>query len=76
MTKPIVTAVGRLLKPKGNEPRVHKVIAFKADGGELDLSGQMDSLGYACWQMAGITAWQTKGHNRRSGLAVKPLRFS
>ena len=32
MTKPIVTAVGRLLKPKGNEPRVHKVIAFKADG--------------------------------------------
>ena len=32
MTKPIVTAVGRLLKPKGNEPRVHKIIAFKADG--------------------------------------------
>ena len=32
MTKPIVTAVGRLLKPTGNEPRVHKVIAFKADG--------------------------------------------
>jgi hypothetical protein len=30
--KPTVTAVGRLLKPKGNEPRVHKVIAFKADG--------------------------------------------
>ena len=48
----------------------------KGDGGELDLSGQMDSLGYACWQMAGITAWQTKGHNRRSGLTVKPLRFS
>ncbi len=32
MTKPIVTSVGRLLKPKGNEPRIHKVIAFKADG--------------------------------------------
>jgi hypothetical protein len=32
MTKPIVTAVGRLLKPKGNEPRVYKVIAVKADG--------------------------------------------
>ena len=26
MTKPIVTAVGRLLNPKGNEPRIHKVI--------------------------------------------------
>lgn len=32
MTKPIVTSVGRLLKPKGNEPRIHKVIAVKADG--------------------------------------------
>jgi hypothetical protein len=30
--KPTVTAVGRLLKPKGNEPRVYKVIAVKADG--------------------------------------------
>jgi hypothetical protein len=32
MTKPTVTAVGRLLKPKGNEPHIHKVIAVKADG--------------------------------------------
>lgn len=32
MTQPIVTAVGRLLKPKGNEPRIYKVIAVKADG--------------------------------------------
>ena len=32
MTKPTITAVGRLLKPKGNEPRVYKVIAVKADG--------------------------------------------
>ena len=30
--KPEVTAVGRLLQPKGSEPRLHKVIAFKADG--------------------------------------------
>jgi len=32
MKKPEITAVGRMLKPKGNEPRVHKVIAVKADG--------------------------------------------
>jgi hypothetical protein len=32
MIKPEVTAVGRLLKPKGNEPRIYKVIAFKPDG--------------------------------------------
>jgi hypothetical protein len=32
MTKPEVTAVGRLLKPKGNEPRIYKVIAVKPDG--------------------------------------------
>jgi hypothetical protein len=32
MTKPEVTAVGRLLKPKGNEPRIYKVIAIKPDG--------------------------------------------
>ena len=32
MTKPEVTAIGRLLKPKGSEPRLHKVIAVKADG--------------------------------------------
>ena len=32
MTKPIVTSVGRLLKPKGNEPRIHKVIAASQPG--------------------------------------------
>jgi hypothetical protein len=32
MTKPEVTAVGRLLKPQGSEPRLHKVIAVRADG--------------------------------------------
>jgi hypothetical protein len=32
MAKPVVTAVGRLLKPKGTEPRVYKVIAVKPDG--------------------------------------------
>lgn len=32
MNKPIVTAVGRLLKPKGNEPRVQSVIQIAADG--------------------------------------------
>jgi hypothetical protein len=30
--KSTVTAVGRLLKPKGNEPRIYKVIAIKPDG--------------------------------------------
>jgi hypothetical protein len=29
MTKPVVTAVGRLLKPKGNEPRVYSVIKVR-----------------------------------------------
>lgn len=48
----------------------------KGDGGELDLSGQMDALGYACWQLAGVTAWGVKGHNRKSGLTVKRFRFS
>jgi len=48
----------------------------KGDGGELDLSGQMDALGYACWQMAGITNWQVKGHNRKSGIVARPMRFS
>lgn len=48
----------------------------KGDGGELDLSGQMDALGYACWQLAGITAWGIKGHNRKGGVARKALRFS
>jgi len=33
---------------------------MKGDGGELDLSGQMDALGYAVWQMGGgIKPWQT-----------------
>lgn len=32
MIKPEVTAVGRLLKPKGNEPRIYKVIAINPDG--------------------------------------------
>jgi len=32
MQKPKVTAVGRLLKPKGNEPHVHHVIAIDPDG--------------------------------------------
>ena len=29
----------------------------KGDGGIDDLSGQMDALGYACWQLAGIKPW-------------------
>ena len=48
----------------------------KGDGGELDLSGQMDALGYACWQMAGITAWQVRGHNKKSGMVQRSIRFS
>lgn len=32
MTKPIVTAVGRILKPKHGEPQRHHVIAIKPDG--------------------------------------------
>jgi hypothetical protein len=32
MTKPEVTAIGRLLKPKPGIPHVHKVIAVKPDG--------------------------------------------
>jgi phage terminase large subunit-like protein len=47
----------------------------KGDGGQDDLSGQMDALGYATWQMAGITAWGVKGHNRKSGLAQRKLRI-
>lgn len=31
----------------------------KGDGGELDLSGQMDALGYAVWQLRGIKPWKT-----------------
>jgi hypothetical protein len=32
MTKPEVTAVGRLLKAKPGTPHLHKVIAIKQDG--------------------------------------------
>lgn len=32
MIKPEVTAVGRLLKAKPGQKRIHKVIAIKADG--------------------------------------------
>ena len=32
MTKPEVTAVGRLLKAKPGQQKLHKVIAVKADG--------------------------------------------
>jgi hypothetical protein len=32
MTKPIVTAVGRILKPKHGEPRKHQVIKIDSDG--------------------------------------------
>ena len=31
----------------------------KGDGGVDDLSGQMDALGYACWQLRGIKSWRT-----------------
>ena len=33
----------------------------KGDGGVDDLSGQMDALGYACWQLRGIKPWKTGG---------------
>ena len=31
----------------------------KGDGGVDDLSGQMDALGYAIWQLSGIKPWRT-----------------
>lgn len=31
----------------------------KGDGGPDDLSGQMDALGYAVWQLRGIKPWKT-----------------
>ena len=31
----------------------------KGDGGPDDLTGQMDALGYAVWQLRGIKPWQT-----------------
>ena len=33
----------------------------KGDGGVDDLSGQMDALGYAIWQLAGLKPWRTGG---------------
>ena len=30
--KPQITAIGRLLQKKGDAPRIHKVIAVKANG--------------------------------------------
>lgn len=32
MAKPEVTAVGRILTPKGAEPRIHHLIKVKPDG--------------------------------------------
>ena len=32
MIKPVVTAVGRILKPKHGEPRKHQVIKIDSDG--------------------------------------------
>lgn len=32
MTRPTVTAVGRILKPKGSEPRLYHVIKVQPDG--------------------------------------------
>jgi hypothetical protein len=37
----------------------------KGDGGVDDLSGQMDALGYAIWQLAGIKPWRTGGSSLR-----------
>ena len=37
----------------------------KGDGGIDDLSGQMDALGYAIWQLRGIKPWQTGASNFR-----------
>ena len=37
----------------------------KGDGGEDDLSGQMDALGYACWILRGIKPYATKGSGFR-----------
>jgi hypothetical protein len=37
----------------------------KGDGGVDDLSGQMDALGYAIWQLAGIKPWRVGGSKLR-----------
>ena len=39
----------------------------KGDGGELDLSGQTDALGYAIWQLAGVKPWKTGRARSRVG---------
>ena len=39
----------------------------KGDGGIDDLSGQMDALGYACWQLAGIKSWRVGKSKARVG---------
>ena len=37
----------------------------KGDGGEDDLSGQMDALGYAVWSLRGSKPYATKGSGFR-----------
>ena len=37
----------------------------KGDGGEDDLSGQMDALGYAIWALRGIKPYVSGGSNFR-----------
>ena len=37
----------------------------KGDGGEDDLSGQMDALGYSVWALRGIKPYATKGSGFR-----------
>ena len=39
----------------------------KGDGGVDDLSGQMDALGYAVWQLAGIKPWKVGSSKARVG---------
>ena len=38
---------------------------MKGDGGEDDLSGQMDALGYAVWALRGIKPYKTSGSGFR-----------
>ena len=38
---------------------------MKGDGGEDDLSGQMDALGYAVWTLRGIKPYKTSGSGFR-----------
>lgn len=46
----------------------------KGDGGVDDLSGQMDALGYACWYLAGITAYR-QGAARKAGALRRKVRL-